>query len=434
MTSPGGRRGRFRIQLEVDNESSLPRLLEGRTIALLGNALNTLTAEAWEPDAPVDSASGAAARQDDDGASPPAPAESALPADQPSPPEQDGEEERELTRHKCILRRHLRLAARERLEEARPAGVNGVRTPPAGLPEGCDPETEARYDGLIARPPREEDDEESSSSSSEEDEDAADATANEAASAANAGAAARRRGGAEPAPAAAAQRQSSSSSAGGGRQFTHALISGPKAGAGGRKGGDGPLDASSNSRKRPAASRSSDGGAGRSAERGGKRRKRAKSGRSIPLFSSRLLLDFSGGAPSLVVERAGRPTRPVRPRRVGRGGERSGGGKEGRPPRRCAHCKNSATQYRVCNFWNVTGNKCARAYCSACLLTQWSICHDVREELFNPNGTEWHELVGDARYDAEWHCPPCLERVAREEIASVTGNRGERKSSRRRGL
>ena len=46
MATTVGRRGRFRIQLEVDNESSLPRLLEGRTIALLGNALNTLTAEA----------------------------------------------------------------------------------------------------------------------------------------------------------------------------------------------------------------------------------------------------------------------------------------------------------------------------------------------------------------------------------------------------
>ncbi|EJK44932.1 hypothetical protein THAOC_36493, partial [Thalassiosira oceanica] len=134
MTSPGGRRGRFRIQLEVDNESSLPRLLEGRTIALLGNALNTLTAEAWEPDAPVDSASGATARQDDNGASPPA--ESALPADQPSPPEQDGEEERELTRHKCILRRHLRLAARERLEEARPAGVKRGQDPAGGSAGG----------------------------------------------------------------------------------------------------------------------------------------------------------------------------------------------------------------------------------------------------------------------------------------------------------
>ena len=373
----------------------------------------------WEPDAPVDS--GATARGDGDGAVPPA--EGALPA------ERDGEEERELTRHKCVLRRHLRLAARERLEERKPAGVNGVRAPPAGLPEGCDPETEAGYDGLIARPPREvdeeeEDDGESSSSSSSEDEGGAShATANDPTTTR------RRRGSAEPAPA-AARPQNSNPPAGGGRQFTHALIAGPKIRAGGRKSGDGPLDASSNPRKRPAASRSSDDGAGRN----GKGRKRARTRRSVPLFSSRLLLDFSGDAPSLVVERSGRPARPVRPGRDGRGGGRAGGRRGGRPPKRCAHCRNSTTRYRVCNFWNVTGNKCARAYCSTCLLTQWTICHDVREELFNPNGTEWSELVGDAKYDAEWHCPPCLERVAREEIASVTGNRGGRKSSRRRGL
>ncbi|KAL9182262.1 hypothetical protein ACHAXT_012914 [Thalassiosira profunda] len=37
------------ISLEVDNESDLPKLLEGRTIAILGGPLDNYTAEAYEP-------------------------------------------------------------------------------------------------------------------------------------------------------------------------------------------------------------------------------------------------------------------------------------------------------------------------------------------------------------------------------------------------
>ena len=297
---------------------------------------------------------------------------------------------------------------------------------------------------MIDRPPREEDEDTETSSSEDEGGEggaaAADAGAREGevAAAANAGGE-RRRGGGEPAPEPGRRKLNSSGSSaatsgggGGGEkrhQFTHALITGPRRSASGdgrRGGGGGSADDSASSRKRPAP-RASDVGAGG-------RTKRARTGRSVPLFASRLLVDCSGDAPALLVERPGRPARPARTRRDHeRSEERTTGDGEGRPSKRCAHCRSPTTRYRVCNFWNVTGNKCGRAYCSDCLLEHWTIGRDVRC-MFNPGGTPWEDCVGDAKYDAEWHCPPCLDRVAREEVERVAGEGLKRKSSRRRGV
>ena len=298
---------------------------------------------------------------------------------------------------------------------------------------------------MIDRPPREEDEDSDTSSSEDEGGEggaaAADAGAREGevAAAANAGGE-RRRGGGEPAPEPGRRKLNSSGSSaaatsgGGGEkrhQFTHALITGPRRSASGdgrRGGGGGSADDSASSRKRPAA-----GPAGASGD-SARGTKRARTGRSVPLFASRLLVDHSGDAPALLVERPGRPARPARTRRDHeRSNSRTGEDNEGRPQKRCAHCRSPTTRYRVCNFWNVTGNKCGRAYCSDCLLEHWTIGRDVRC-MFNPNGTEWSRLVEDAKYDAEWHCPPCLDRVAREEVERVAGEGLKRKSSRRRGV
>ncbi|KAL3822177.1 hypothetical protein ACHAXA_008193 [Cyclostephanos tholiformis] len=88
---------------------------------------------------------------------------------------------------------------------------------------------------------------------------------------------------------------------------------------------------------------------------------------------------------------------------------------------KCHDCKNSTTNYRDCYYWTLTG-KCKKKYCIDCLSVKYPMTLD------------------DAINELEWHCPSCLGTCLckicmvqrqKEEERQRSRNEAERKSSRR---
>ena len=110
-----------------------------------------------------------------------------------------------------------------------------------------------------------------------------------------------------------------------------------------------------------------------------------------------------------------------------------------RPPRKCHDCKESTTQYRQCNYWKLSGNKCGKSFCINCLSSKYTLGEDALSP-FNPDGIPIEEIVMCSSLDVEWHCPSCLgtcECIAcvrqRKKDVERGGSQWEklRKSSRR---
>ena len=60
--------------------------------------------------------------------------------------------------------------------------------------------------------------------------------------------------------------------------------------------------------------------------------------------------------------------------------------------RRCHDCKSGTTQFRRCQYWLLTGSKCAKIYCSKCL-----------ELRYGETDHDW--LLNSDPHD--WYCPSC---------------------------
>jgi len=78
-----------------------------------------------------------------------------------------------------------------------------------------------------------------------------------------------------------------------------------------------------------------------------------------------------------------------------------------RPSKKCHHCKEQSTKYRNCNYWKLSGTKCPKAFCIECISSHYTLGDDVQSPS-NPNGVPIDEIVMCAALDLEWHCPSCL--------------------------
>lgn len=114
-------------------------------------------------------------------------------------------------------------------------------------------------------------------------------------------------------------------------------------------------------------------------------------------------------------------------------------GNKARTAKKCHDCKASTARHRLCSYWKLNGTRCRKVYCIDCLSNQYTLGDDVQSSS-NPNGISIDEILNCPALDEEWHCPSCLgtcqckvcvNQRKREEDLEKSRAEASRKSSRR---